>query len=165
MRTLPICLLVPAALAVAQDSPFSAFNRCAFGQMNIWLPGSAEKMPALRRITALSPPARSAGSARSLDTWPMRSTCLVPLCGEGNPAPENRADQNLESRSGVTVSTVFRGLWLFPFGILVTRSGFFPRILGILWLVAGSSGFSSKEPRRRNDRRSLPMSTDCPPKW
>ncbi len=41
--------------------------------------------------------------------------------------------------SGVAVSTAFWGLWLFPFGILVIRSGFLPRILGILLLVAGSA--------------------------
>ena len=39
--------------------------------------------------------------------------------------------------TGNDVDSVFWGLWLFPFGILVIRSGFFPRILGILLLVAG----------------------------
>jgi len=39
--------------------------------------------------------------------------------------------------SGISMSTVFWGLWLFPFGILVIKSGFFPRILGILLVVAG----------------------------
>ena len=39
--------------------------------------------------------------------------------------------------SGNTVDTVFWGLWLFPFGILVIKSGFFPRVLGILLMVAG----------------------------
>jgi len=38
---------------------------------------------------------------------------------------------------GNTVAAVFWGLWLFPFGILVVRSGYFPRVLGILLLVAG----------------------------
>ena len=38
---------------------------------------------------------------------------------------------------GNTVTAVFWGLWLFPFGILVMRSGFFPRLLGLLLLVAG----------------------------
>jgi uncharacterized membrane protein YhaH (DUF805 family) len=38
---------------------------------------------------------------------------------------------------GATVATVFWGLWLFPFGILVIKSGFFPRILGTLLMVAG----------------------------
>jgi len=39
--------------------------------------------------------------------------------------------------SGNTVTTAFWGLWLFPFGILVMRSGFLPRILGILLMIAG----------------------------
>jgi hypothetical protein len=33
--------------------------------------------------------------------------------------------------------TAFWGLWLFPFGILTIKSGFFPRILGILLFVSG----------------------------
>jgi hypothetical protein len=40
-------------------------------------------------------------------------------------------------RSGASMSMVFWGLWLFPFGMLVARSGFLPRVLGILLLVAG----------------------------
>jgi hypothetical protein len=39
--------------------------------------------------------------------------------------------------SGVTVATAFWGLWLFPFGILVVKSGFLPRVLGVLLMVAG----------------------------
>jgi hypothetical protein len=38
---------------------------------------------------------------------------------------------------GNTVDAVFWGLWLLPFGILVMKSGFFPRVLGILLIVAG----------------------------
>jgi hypothetical protein len=38
---------------------------------------------------------------------------------------------------GNSIAMVFWGLWLFPFGILVMRSGFFPRVLGILLMVAG----------------------------
>jgi len=37
-------------------------------------------------------------------------------------------------RYGVIVNEVFWGLWLLPFGILVYKSGFLPRILGV-WLV------------------------------
>lgn len=33
---------------------------------------------------------------------------------------------------------VFWGLWLFPFGLLVYSSRFFPRILGVLLVIAGS---------------------------
>lgn len=36
--------------------------------------------------------------------------------------------------SGVVANEVFWGLWLFPFGLLVYRSHFLPRILGI-WLM------------------------------
>src|SRR5690348_620007 len=39
--------------------------------------------------------------------------------------------------------TALWGLWLFPFGILVIRSGFFPRILGVLLLVAGFAYLTS----------------------
>jgi hypothetical protein len=40
---------------------------------------------------------------------------------------------NLHSQ-GIIVSQVFWGLWLLPFGVLVFRSGFLPRVLG-LWLM------------------------------
>lgn len=39
--------------------------------------------------------------------------------------------------NGVYVATAFWGLWLFPFGILVIKSGFIPKLLGILLIVAG----------------------------
>jgi Domain of unknown function (DUF4386) len=38
---------------------------------------------------------------------------------------------------GLVVNAIFWGLWLFPFGILVMRSGFIPRILGVLLIVNG----------------------------
>ncbi|HSL31103.1 MAG TPA: DUF4386 domain-containing protein [Anaerolineales bacterium] len=41
----------------------------------------------------------------------------------------------LHSR-GASIAFIFWGLWLFPLGYLVVRSGFFPRILGILLMVA-----------------------------
>lgn len=34
------------------------------------------------------------------------------------------------------INGIFWGLWLFPFGVLVMRSGFLPRVLGILLIVA-----------------------------
>src|SRR5713101_9183099 len=37
-------------------------------------------------------------------------------------------------RQGLTINEIFWGLWLFPFGVLVMRSGFLPRILGV-WLI------------------------------
>jgi hypothetical protein len=35
---------------------------------------------------------------------------------------------------GELMNEIFWGLWLFPFGLLVFRSGFLPRILGV-WLM------------------------------
>lgn len=40
---------------------------------------------------------------------------------------------------GVVANEIFWGLWLFPFGTLVYRSGFLPRILGV-WLIV--NGFA-----------------------
>ena len=40
---------------------------------------------------------------------------------------------------GVVVNEIFWGLWLFPFGVLVFRSGFLPRVLGV-WLIV--NGFA-----------------------
>jgi len=40
---------------------------------------------------------------------------------------------------GIIVASVFWGLWLFPFGLLVIRSGFIPRVLGYLLIIAGSA--------------------------
>jgi len=48
---------------------------------------------------------------------------------------------------GLVVASIFWGLWLFPFGILVIRSGFIPRVLGVLMMMAGigylASSFTS----------------------
>ena len=38
-----------------------------------------------------------------------------------------------------SLNATFFGLWLFPFGLLVIRSGFIPRILGYMLIIAGSS--------------------------
>jgi Domain of unknown function (DUF4386) len=40
---------------------------------------------------------------------------------------------------GITVASIFWGLWLVPFGLLVIRSGFIPRFLGYLLFVAGGA--------------------------
>jgi len=39
--------------------------------------------------------------------------------------------------AGIEVASIFWGLWLFPFGWLVIRCGFIPRLLGWLLLLAG----------------------------
>jgi hypothetical protein len=49
--------------------------------------------------------------------------------------------------SGLLLVQIFWGLWLFPFGVLVFKSGFLPRILGVLLIIAGvgyvASSFTS----------------------
>lgn len=42
-------------------------------------------------------------------------------------------------QSGILVTQVFWGLWLLPLGFLVFKSGFLPKLLGILLIVAGSA--------------------------
>ncbi len=42
--------------------------------------------------------------------------------------------------NGLVISQIFWGLWLFPFGYLVYKSGFLPKFLGIL-LMAGCFGY------------------------
>lgn len=41
---------------------------------------------------------------------------------------------------GVVANQIFWGLWLFPFGLLVYRSGFLPRFLGV-WLIVNGCAY------------------------
>ena len=41
---------------------------------------------------------------------------------------------------GVTIDEIFWGVWLFPFGLLVFRSGFMPRWIGV-WLMINCFGY------------------------
>lgn len=43
-------------------------------------------------------------------------------------------------RYGIVVNMVFWGLWLIPLGQLIIKSGFMPRIIGIL-LIAGGCAY------------------------
>ena len=40
---------------------------------------------------------------------------------------------------GFALAEIFWGLWLMPLGILAMRSGFAPRVIGVLLIVAGSA--------------------------
>jgi len=40
------------------------------------------------------------------------------------------------SNYGIYVVQIFWGLWLFPFGLLVSKSGFIPRVLGVLLIIS-----------------------------
>ena len=57
----------------------------------------------------------------------------------------NNADQmmfflNLNEQ-GVFIASVFWGLWLLPLGYLIYRSGYFPKIFGVLLTIAGIGYF------------------------
>ena len=41
---------------------------------------------------------------------------------------------------GILINEIFWGLWLFPFGLLVFRSGFLPRFIGV-WLMINCFGY------------------------
>ena len=41
------------------------------------------------------------------------------------------------NEQGVLIAGIFWGLWLFPLGYLIYKSGYFPRILGILVMLGG----------------------------
>src|SRR5205085_2507980 len=41
---------------------------------------------------------------------------------------------------GIMIAEIFWGLWLFPFGLLVFRSGFLPRFIGV-WLMINCFGY------------------------
>ena len=63
---------------------------------------------------------------------------LTPLPGE--PGAQRDALGMLFLRlhtHGVLAVEIFWGLWLMPFGRLVMRSRFLPRVLGILLIIAG----------------------------
>ena len=44
------------------------------------------------------------------------------------------------NEQGQLIATIFWGLWLFPLGYLIFKSGYFPRILGA-WVIMGGFGY------------------------
>ena len=40
-------------------------------------------------------------------------------------------------KQGIIIAQIFWGLWLLPLGYLVFKSGFLPRILGVLLVIGG----------------------------
>ena len=66
------------------------------------------------------------------------------LNGAGPAAAFGAAQRNAQAMAslarygnGMLVTEIFMGLWLFPLAILIWRSGFLPRFLGALLVIAG----------------------------
>lgn len=56
-----------------------------------------------------------------------------------NPSQLTRMSRALDSyNDGQFIAQLFWGLWLVPFGYLVFRSGFLPRLLGVVLVLAGA---------------------------
>ncbi|MGO9229477.1 MAG: DinB family protein [Bryobacteraceae bacterium] len=87
MRTLLICLLVPAALAMAQNNPLSAFNKLAYGAEKNFLLRSAEKMPEENFNFKPTDAVRSYGQILGHVADAQYLFCSIAL-GDKNPAPK-----------------------------------------------------------------------------
>src|SRR5712692_802344 len=87
MRTLLICLLAPAAVAVAEDRPLNAFNVRAYGYLKDILLRSAEKMPEENFNFKPTVAVRSFGQILGHVADSQYLFCSIVL-GEKNPAPK-----------------------------------------------------------------------------
>lgn len=87
MRTLLICLLVPAAVALAQDNPLSAYNKTVYGGVKNILLRSAEKMPEENYSFKPTDAVRSFGQIIGHAADAQYVFCSIVL-GEKNPAPK-----------------------------------------------------------------------------
>lgn len=66
---------------------------------------------------------------------------VLPLLHSGSAPLQAQAMTLLDLHaSGIMIAQFFWGLWLIPFGWLVIKSGFLPKVLGWL-LIAGSAGY------------------------
>ena len=71
---------------------------------------------------------------------------------------------------GIFINELFWGLWLFPFGLLVFRSGFLPRFIGV-WLMINCFGYVALSvialfaPRLLRGRVSTGRSRSCLENW
>jgi hypothetical protein len=91
-------------------------------------------------FVAISAVLSYAASINALDvvTWLTRADYQAAL---GETEAHGQAIASLASfRNGGTVTQVFWGLWLFPFGYLVFKSGFLPKTLGV-FLMIGCFGY------------------------
>lgn len=86
-RALLICLLAPAAVASAQDNPYSAWTRVAYGYVKAILVRTAEKMPEENYAFRPTDAVRSFGEVVGHVADSEYMFCSLAL-GEKNPAPK-----------------------------------------------------------------------------
>lgn len=86
LRTLLLCLLAPAAVAAAQDSPLSAGQRWVYGGLKDILLRSAEKMPEEHYGFRPTAAVRSFGQIVGHVADSQYAFCSIVL-GQANPAP------------------------------------------------------------------------------
>jgi uncharacterized damage-inducible protein DinB len=96
MRTLLICLLATAAVALAQDNPLSAFNKEAYGHVKKILLRSAEKVPEENYSFKPTDAVRSFGQVIGHVADSQYLLCSIVL-GEKNPAPKIEQTKTLKA--------------------------------------------------------------------
>jgi uncharacterized damage-inducible protein DinB len=87
LSALLICLLAPAAVAAAQESPFSAWNKMAYGYVQAVLLRSAEKMPEESYAWKPTDAVRTYGQVIGHVADAQYIFCSIAL-GEKNPSPK-----------------------------------------------------------------------------
>ena len=87
LRTLVICLLAPATVALAQDNPLSAYNKHVYGGVKNVLLRSAEKVPEENYNFRPTDAVRSYGQILGHVADAQYLFCSIAL-GEKNPAPK-----------------------------------------------------------------------------
>jgi uncharacterized damage-inducible protein DinB len=101
MRTLPICVLATAAVALAQDNPLSTFNKHVYGRVESVLLRSAEKMPEENYNFKPTEAVRSYGQILGHVADAQYMFCSIAL-GEKNPAP--KIEETKTSKADLTAA-------------------------------------------------------------
>ena len=96
MRTLFICLLVPATVALAEEKPLNAFNVRAYGHLKDLMLRSAEKMPEENYNFKPTEAIRSFGQVLGHVADSQYYFCSTVL-GEKNPSP--KVEKNKTSKA------------------------------------------------------------------
>jgi hypothetical protein len=103
----------------------SADHRAAVAMVALVVAGVPVSLASVVSELNLLSLASGAAQAQALTTQELNASAALALAGY---------------RSEILVAKIFWGLWLFPFGYLVYKSGILPRVLGVL-LMLGCLGY------------------------